>query len=174
MLHQPRRKLVGKVSLQNALLDQNRVRGRIAFIIDIQRTATAFGIVPLSTTVHLSLATRWLQHARERRGLLAIEVGFQSVTDRLVKQDARPTRTQHNFHLAGRCFARIKLNDRLPCCFLREVLRRGVGRGSSPAQRDRRRRRCRALNPMPPTSRCRTRSCATAAANLQQSCRPNR
>ena len=59
------------------------------------------GMVPSSTTVQISLATRlpiWPVKAES----LAVEVGFQAVADGFVQQDAGPARPQHHFHLAGR------------------------------------------------------------------------
>src|ERR1019366_10635207 len=64
------------------------------------------------------------QHPRERRSLLAIEVGFEAMSDGFMQQDPRPPRTQHHFHLASRRLASIELNEALPRRFLGEMLRR--------------------------------------------------
>ena len=40
-----------------------------------------------------------------------------------VQQDSRPPRPEDNLHLTGRCFAGIKLDNRLPRGFASEILR---------------------------------------------------
>ena len=49
------------------------------------------GMVPLSTTVHFSLATRLPIEAREAVVFLPLKYGFDSVADRFVQQDAGPS-----------------------------------------------------------------------------------
>ena len=71
------------------------------------------GIVPLSITVHLSLATRLAHHVREGGSLLAIEVRFEPVPDGFVQQDSRPPGTEHHFHFACWRVARVELDDGL-------------------------------------------------------------
>ena len=58
----------------------------------------------------------------ERRGLLAIEVGFEPVTDGFVQQHAGPARAEDDFHLAGRSFTRVQLQDRLAGGLFGEIL----------------------------------------------------
>ena len=59
--------------------------------------------------------------AGERRSLLAIEVGFQSVADGFVQQDAGPAGTEHDFHFSGGSFARVELQDGLAGGFFRKI-----------------------------------------------------
>ena len=77
--------------------------------------------MPLSTTVHFSLATRLPIKPGERRCLLAIEIRFQSVADGFVQQNARPSRAEDDFHFARGSLAGVELQDRLPSGFLREI-----------------------------------------------------
>ncbi len=60
------------------------------------------GMVPSSTTVHSSDATRWPMRSVKARRLLAVEVAFEAMADRFVQQNARPARTEHDIHRAGR------------------------------------------------------------------------
>ena len=46
------------------------------------------------------------------------------MTYSFVQQHARPARPKHNFHLARRRFARIKLQHSLPRCLFGKVVRR--------------------------------------------------
>ncbi len=112
--------------------------GRIAFVIHVERSAASGHGAVIDHRAFVA-GDALVQQARERRGLLAIEVGFQAVTDRFVQQDSRPSRTEHHFHLARRGFARVELNDRLPCCFLGEMLRRCLALEVVQAPRVRRR-----------------------------------
>ena len=120
--HQPRRQLVGQVSLQDALFDQHRVCRRVALVIHVERAAPSrHGAVVHHRALVAGHAPP--HHLRERRRLLAIEVRLQPVPDRLMQQHARPSRSEHHFHLARRSIDRIQLNDRLPRRFDREVFR---------------------------------------------------
>src|SRR5690606_25926644 len=49
--------------------------------------------------------------AGECGGSLAIEIAFQTVTDRLVQQDAGPARSEHDRHRSRRRGARIQIHD---------------------------------------------------------------
>ena len=60
------------------------------------------GIVPSSTTVHSSDATRVPMRSVKAETPLAIEVALEPVPDRLVEEDAGPARTEHDRHGAGR------------------------------------------------------------------------
>src|SRR6185437_4525616 len=51
--------------------------------------------------------------AAERARFLAVEVSFEPVTDRLVQQDPRPARTEHDGHRSGRGRTRIEVEERL-------------------------------------------------------------
>src|SRR5947209_17775041 len=57
----------------------------------------------------------------ECRGLFAIEVGFESVSNGFVEQNPRPSRTEHDFHFSSGRLARIKLDDRLSRRLLGEI-----------------------------------------------------
>ena len=83
-------------------------------------------MVPLSTTVHFSLATRLPISPANAEVCLAIEVGFQTVTDSFVQQHAGPSWTEHDFHLSGRSFARVELQDRLAGGFFGKIFWRLV------------------------------------------------
>src|SRR5207248_9766879 len=51
--------------------------------------------------------------AGKRRSLFAIEIGFQSMSNRFMQQHSGPTGSEHNFHFPGRSLACIKLQHRL-------------------------------------------------------------
>src|ERR1700746_1287527 len=57
------------------------------------------------------------------RCLLTIEICFEAMTDSFVKQNPRPSRAEHNFHLSRGGLSRVELNDRLACRLASEVLR---------------------------------------------------
>ena len=59
-------------------------------------------MVPSSTTVHISLATRLPMQAGEGGSAFAVEVGLQAVANGFVQQDAGPAGAEHHLHLAGR------------------------------------------------------------------------
>jgi hypothetical protein len=59
-------------------------------------------MVPSSTTVTPLARDALADQAGEGARLLAVEVAFQPVADRLVQQDAGPARAEHHGHLAGR------------------------------------------------------------------------
>src|ERR1019366_8398286 len=56
----------------------------------------------------------------EGRGFLTIEVGFEAVADRFVRKDSGPAGTEHHFHVSGRSFAGIELQDGLTGRLFRE------------------------------------------------------
>ena len=56
--------------------------------------------------------------------LLAIEVGFEAVSDGFVQHDARPARAQHHRHLARGRIDGIELHDGLARGFRGELLGR--------------------------------------------------
>ena len=68
--------------------------------------------VPSSTTV-TPLAPPLAHQAGEGRGLLAVEVAFQAVADRLVQHHAGPAGSEHHVHLAGRRGHRSEIDQRL-------------------------------------------------------------
>src|ERR1019366_6288895 len=95
------RKLVLQVAAQYAVLDQDVAPGRLPFVVHVERSAPAAD----RAIVHhgAQFARYLLSHApAEGRDALAVEIGLQPVTHRLVQQDPRPAGPQHHRHLAGR------------------------------------------------------------------------
>jgi hypothetical protein len=78
-------------------------------------------MVPLSITVHFFAGDALADQSGERRSLLAIEIGFQAVTDGFVQQDAGPSRAENHFHFTGGGFTRVELKNRLAGRFFGEV-----------------------------------------------------
>ena len=110
--HQPRVLAVLHVADQDAVLDQHGAVGRRALVVDRERAAPrrdgavvdhgdALGGDPLA------------HQAGEGRGLLAVEVAFEPVADRLVQHHARPAGAEHHVHLAGRRRHRFEIDQRL-------------------------------------------------------------
>ena len=98
------------VAFQNTVFDKHRVLSSDAFIINIQRTATATeGAVINDRTQRRSHLLP--DHAGKGRGPLAIEVTFKTVADGLVQQDTRPAGTQHHRHGTRRRIDRIEVNQ---------------------------------------------------------------
>ena len=115
-------KLVAEISLQNSVFDEHGFLRRLAFVVDVERSAPPrHGAVVDHRALFAGYA--FADQAGECRSLLAVEVGFQSVTHGLVQQHARPSRAEHNFHLAGGSFASVELQDRLPRGFFGEEFR---------------------------------------------------
>ena len=120
--HQLRRKFVAEISLQNSIFDQHGFLRRLAFVIHIQRPAPPrHGAVVDHRAFFAGHA--FADQPGKCRRLLAIEVGFQPVADGLVQQNAGPSRTEHDFHVSRRSFARIELQNRLPRGFFGKELR---------------------------------------------------
>ena len=171
--HQLRREFVAEISLQNSILDQHGFLRGLAFIIDVQRAAAPRHGAVIDHGA-LFAGHSFADQAGECRRLLAIEVGLQPVTDRLVQQNAGPSRTEHYFHVAGRSFARVELQNCLPRGLFGKELRSLLTRPKKKSS---------ATRPPPPdvprpswrrSSRCRKHSCAPAAASLPQRCRRSR
>ena len=92
-----------------------------AFIVNVDGAAASrHGAV----VHHCALVTSYpaTQEPSKGRSFLAVEIGFQPVTDGFVQQDPRPTRTHYDFHFPGRRLARVELNNALASGFLGEVL----------------------------------------------------
>src|SRR5262249_20523608 len=100
-LHQGSAQSVLQISLQNAFLNQYCLVRGIAFVIDIQRSATkGYRSVINNST---QLRAHFLPHQTSKcRGLLSIEVRFEAVPNRFVQQNSRPTRGEHHLHGTGR------------------------------------------------------------------------
>ena len=72
-----------------------------------------FGSVPSSTTVTPRRRDALADAAGEGARALAIEVALEAVADGFVQQDARPARTEHDRHHAGRRRPRFQIDQRL-------------------------------------------------------------
>ena len=57
-------------------------------------------------------------HSGEGRGLLAVEIALEPVSDRLVQHDPRPTRSENDGHLARRRGHRAEIDERLTQSFV--------------------------------------------------------
>ena len=123
--HEAGGELVAEVALEDAVFDEHGFLGGRAFVVDVERAA-ACGMVPLSTTVTLELATWLADEAGEGGGLFAVEVGFEAVADGFVQEDAGPAGAEDHFHLSGGCGDGVELEDRLAGGFVGEVLGRLV------------------------------------------------
>src|SRR5262249_58932890 len=95
--------------------------GRLTLVVDVERTATP-GHRAVVDDRALVAGHATANKSGERRGFLAIEVGFEPVTNGFVQQDAGPSRTKDDFHFSGGSFTRVELQDRLAGRFFREVL----------------------------------------------------
>jgi len=68
-------------------------------------------MVPLSDDGDLSAGDALAQHAANA-SLLAIEVGFEAVSDGFVQENARPAGAENDFHYSlGGSFTRVELDD---------------------------------------------------------------
>ena len=101
-LHEPCAQPILQIALQDTLLDQNRPVSGIALVVHIQRSAAEWNRSIIDHGAKLRSHFMADQAGKCRR-LLSIEVGLETVTNRLVQEDAWPARTQHHFHRAGRC-----------------------------------------------------------------------
>ncbi len=79
----------------------------------IESEPRRFDSVPSSTTVTPFDGDALAHQAGEGRGLLAVEVAFEPVADRLVQHHARPAGAEHDVHLAGRRRHRVEIDQRL-------------------------------------------------------------
>ena len=118
-----------QVAAQDALLDQGGAAGRRAFVIDVERAA------PVGDGPIVDHGAEFRRHLGadppgECRGLLAVEVAFQSVPDRFVQQDAGPSRTEHDRHGPGGGGDGVEVHQRLPRRFAREPLGAAVAQQS--------------------------------------------
>src|ERR1700722_12411047 len=111
-VHQPGILAVLHVANQNAVLDQHGAVGRGALVVDRQRaSARSHGAVIDHGD---ALGCDLLAHqACERRGLLAVEIALEAVTDGFVQHHAGPAGTQHDVHFARRGGNRFEIDQRL-------------------------------------------------------------
>ena len=119
---QTRGELVAEISLQNSVFDENGFLRRLAFVVHVERAAApGHGAVVDDGAFFAGHALA--DQAGECRSLLAIEIGFESVADGFVQQHAGPAWAENHFHVSGRSFAGVELQDRLPGSFFGEVFR---------------------------------------------------
>ena len=111
--HQPRVLAVLHVADQDAVLDQHRAVGRRALVVDGERTAPRRhgAVVDHGDALGRDLLAH---QAREGRGLLAVEVAFEAVADRLMQHHAGPAGAEHDVHFAGGGGNRFEIDQRLP------------------------------------------------------------
>ncbi len=100
-------------------------------------------MVPSSTTVTPLRGDALAHQAGEGRRLLAVEVAFEPVADRLVQHDAGPAGAEHHVHLAGRRRHRIEIDQRLAHRLVGRTPARTRSRGSARSPRGRHSRGCR-------------------------------
>ena len=110
--HEPGVLPVLHVAGEDAVLDQGRVAGRGALVVDGQRAAPVRDRAVVDHG-HARGGDPLAQQTGEGRGLLAVEVALQAVADRLVQQHPRPAGAEHDLHLAGRRVDRAEIDQRL-------------------------------------------------------------
>src|SRR5690606_12940143 len=109
-LHEARVEGVLQVALEDAVLDEHVALGRVALVVDVERTAPAFDRAVVDDR-HAGRRHPLADTAGEYRGALAVEVALEAVADRLVEQHARPAGAEHDGHLAGPRGARLEIGQ---------------------------------------------------------------
>ena len=109
------------VADENAVLDQGGAVGGRALIVDVEAAAPARQGAVIDHR-HLLRGDPLAHQAAKSAGLLAVEIAFQPVPDRLVQQDARPARPQHHVHLARRRRHRFEQRETLAQRLAHQVL----------------------------------------------------
>ncbi len=110
--HQACVQRVLQIAPQHAVLDQHRALGRVALIIDVQRSPPSRD----RAIVHHGHTRRrnpLADAAAEGGAAFAVEVALQPVANGLVQQYAGPARAKHHSHGAGRCGPRLQVDQRL-------------------------------------------------------------
>ena len=109
--HQARVELVLQIAAQHAVLDERRTLRGSAFIVDVEGAAprTERAVVDDGALIGRHLLA---DAARERRRSLAVEIALEAMPDRLMQQDARPTRTEHDRHRARRRRRSVEVHER--------------------------------------------------------------
>src|SRR5581483_12009262 len=110
--HQARVLAVLHVADQDAVLDQNGAAGRRAFVVDRERAAPVSHRAVVDDG-HASGGDLLAHQARKCRGLLAIEIALEPVTDGLMQHHAGPAGAEHDVHLAGGRGHRLEVDQRL-------------------------------------------------------------
>src|SRR5690606_34203794 len=91
------------------------------FIVDVQRSATRAQRAVIDDGALIRRDALADSSAKGGRSL-AVEIAFQTMTDRLVQQDPRPTGPQHDGHRPCRCRGRLEIHDRAAYGFRNEIL----------------------------------------------------
>src|SRR5262245_20677553 len=110
--HEPGVEPVLHVAGEDAVLDQDGAPGRRTLVVDVERAAA---VGDRAVVDHRDqLGGDLLAHAAgEGRGALAVEVALEPVADRLVQENPRPARPEHDRHRAGRRVDRAELERSL-------------------------------------------------------------
>ncbi len=124
--HQARVVAVLHVTHQHAVFDQRGALAGRAFVVDIERAATAVQGAVIDDG-HARRGHALADAPGVDAGALAVEVAFQAVAHRLVQQHAGPARAEHYRHHPGRRRDRIQIHQRLAQRFAREAFRAAVG-----------------------------------------------
>ena len=111
-VHQSRILPVLHIADQDAVIDQHGAAGRRAFVADRKRSASRRerSVVDHGHALGGDLPAH---QPGKSRSLLAVEIAFEPVADRLVQHHARPAGAEHHVHLAGRGGHRIEIDHRL-------------------------------------------------------------
>src|SRR3984893_162399 len=105
------------IAFENPVLDEDSIIRRRTLIVYGQR-ATPVGHCPVVDDRHTLARDALPDHSGESRRLLAVEVAFEPVADRLVQHDPRPPRPQDDGHLARRRRHRAEVDERLAQGFI--------------------------------------------------------
>ncbi|EXI70363.1 MAG: hypothetical protein AW07_04130 [Candidatus Accumulibacter sp. SK-11] len=124
--HQPCVEAVLHVALQDAVLDQHRPLRRVAFVVDVQRTAPP-GNRAIVDDGHSAGGNAAADATGEGRTSLAVEVALESVANGFVQEDSRPAGAEDDRHRSRRCRSRGQVGDSLMHRFPRVILQHGVG-----------------------------------------------
>src|SRR6185295_15189264 len=98
--HEPRIQCVLDVTPQNAILDEHAALRWIAFVIDVERSAT-LGKRAVIDDRHARGGNPLADAAGKSGTALAVEITFESMADGFVQQNAWPPWPQNHGHRAG-------------------------------------------------------------------------
>ena len=120
--HEPSGELVAQIAFEDSVLDQDGLLRGLAFVIDVERAAApGHGAVIDDRASFAGYALA--DQSGEGGSFLAVEVGFEAVTDGFVQKDSGPSGAEDNFHVSGGSFAGVELQNRLARGFFREEFR---------------------------------------------------
>ena len=97
---------------QNPVFDQYSAASFVAFVVDIERTASV-GNISLVNDSNAFGGHTLADSAGENAGFFAVEIAFQTMSNRFVQQHARPAVAQNDGHLAGRRRTGLKIGQGL-------------------------------------------------------------